>query len=810
MKKRIKISLIIIFLIISNLVAAQAADDIFTYNVTTEMSEISVVETDRGIKYRIGPENYLEIEGAPEIPFKIVRLALPANTRIGAVTANGSNINRIAQGAEIAWHPGDMQTDLNMAYIPASKDEELYRSNEAFPGKYVELLNKGAMGEQHLACFAVYPLQYRPASGELVFVGEIEIRIELESHTPPSLPNTAQRSSLIHELVDNPLDISGPSPSSSHDDGIVPGTTIMGLGAEYLIITSGELAPAFYPFAVWKNQKGWTTEIVLIEDILARYSGEDQAAQLREYLKEANMMGAQWVLLGGDEDIIPIRYAYPGNTSTTPALRYQQVSDLYYADLTGEWDTDGDGIYGEYLHDDPDIFPEVYVGRIPAVSVEEVEIWVGKALMYEQNPNNGDFDYLTRGLFIINDQMRDLNQHIDLANLMPDNFYVDNSSCAEEPSGNAQNPTQPTGEDIVAAMNEGWGYISNHNHGGFYYYAAKTTGYNNNPRSDMFGDTLNFGNGTSGLCRLDETNKYGVHYSISCYTAAYDFDKEVFWPGPFMTNNSFMEAYLFLPDKGGVAYLGNTRWGWVSSSNLIEKKFVEYVFSDTARHLAVAETMSKLYYPTKRDLGYGHSVFGDPEMMIWANPPTPLNVSVPSSIPLDSNTIKVEISTSEGPIRDVKVTAWKPGEFYARGTTDQNGFLEIPLSLAQTGDMYITAVGIDLLPSVDTVNVYLQSSVGDDSALPLRTTLASNYPNPFNANTEISFALPNESRVELEIFDIAGRKVKTLVDDYKSAGTHIVTWNGFNDQGKVVSSGTYFYRLRTDGDNLVKKMALLK
>jgi len=812
MKKFVNTFTAIILLIISNLPTTLLADEIYTYNVTTNLSEISVTETERGAIYYFEPDNYTDISGAPEIPFKIIRLALPPNTKISSVTANGSRINSIAHNLDYAWNEGEMKTDIDATYDPAPKDMAIYNSSDLYPGKYIELLNYGVMGAQPLACFAIYPIQYRPIDGELMMVGEINIEIHLNSNLLPQSGPLPEAINIVRQMVNNPEGISIQAPSLTSGDGTIPGGTIMGIGAEYLIITSGELAPAFYPFAVWKNQKGLLTEIVLIEDVLARYSGEDDAARLREYLKEAHLAGAKWVLLGGDEDIIPIRYAYPGNVNSAPELKNQQVSDLYFADLNGNWDVDGDGTYGEYVHDQPDIYPEVYVGRIPAVSPEEVEIWVNKALMYEQNPNNGDYDYLTRGLFIINDQMRDLNQHIELAGLMPDNFYVDNSSCAEEPSGGALEPTQPSGEQIVAAMNQGWGYISNHNHGGFYYYAARTPGYNNSPRSDMYGDTIRYTEQAGALSHLDESNKYGVHYSISCYNAAYDFDKEVFWPGPFITNNSFMEAFLFLPEKGGVAYLGNTRWGWVSSSSLLEKKFVEYVFSDTARQLAVAETLSKLYYPTKRDLGYGHTLFGDPEMRIWADAPILLNSSVPEHISLDSTSITVEVSTAGGPAANINVTAWKPGEMYLKGTTDGSGQLLIPLDLTETGYLYITAVGQNYLPHVDTIMVHLQSSINDDGnpSLPLQTGLYANYPNPFNATTNISFSLANDGQVQLQIFDITGRLVKTLIDGNQPAGTHSVIWDGLNDLDKVAASGTYFYRLKTDNESFVKKMALLK
>jgi len=83
--------------------------------------------------------------------------------------------------------------------------------------------------------------------------------------------------------------------------------------------------------------------------------------------------------------------------------------------------------------------------------------------------------------------------------------------------------------------------------------------------------------------------------------------------------------------------------------------------------------------------------------------------------------------------------------------------------------------------------------------------LIGNYPNPFNPVTEISFSLPAASHVKLEIYNIMGQKVATLVDDQLEAGTHIVQWNG-----SEAASGVYLYRLEVGEFVDAKKMILLK
>ena len=97
-----------------------------------------------------------------------------------------------------------------------------------------------------------------------------------------------------------------------------------------------------------------------------------------------------------------------------------------------------------------------------------------------------------------------------------------------------------------------------------------------------------------------------------------------------------------------------------------------------------------------------------------------------------------------------------------------------------------------------------------ENGQPEKITLAQNYPNPFNPSTTIRFTLPAEQPVKLSVFDLLGRQVVELVDMHLERGAHRVTWDGTDDSGLPVSSGVYFYRLRTPERSLVQKMVLLR
>ena len=86
----------------------------------------------------------------------------------------------------------------------------------------------------------------------------------------------------------------------------------------------------------------------------------------------------------------------------------------------------------------------------------------------------------------------------------------------------------------------------------------------------------------------------------------------------------------------------------------------------------------------------------------------------------------------------------------------------------------------------------------------------SNYPNPFNPETTFSYSLPKDGKVSINIYNLKGQKVKTLINGYYKSGHYTSVWNGKNNNGKSVSSGVYFYKLKTKDKTIIRKMMLLK
>ena len=106
--------------------------------------------------------------------------------------------------------------------------------------------------------------------------------------------------------------------------------------------------------------------------------------------------------------------------------------------------------------------------------------------------------------------------------------------------------------------------------------------------------------------------------------------------------------------------------------------------------------------------------------------------------------------------------------------------------------------------TVGTATVYGQDAV------PTEFGLAQNYPNPFNPSTAIEFSIAAEGFVSLNVYDITGRMISTIVEGNLSTGYHSVVWNGIDNNGMAVSAGIYIYALQTETSSITRKMVFMK
>ena len=113
-------------------------------------------------------------------------------------------------------------------------------------------------------------------------------------------------------------------------------------------------------------------------------------------------------------------------------------------------------------------------------------------------------------------------------------------------------------------------------------------------------------------------------------------------------------------------------------------------------------------------------------------------------------------------------------------------------------------------PRTITVDVGWYLGVDDVAAIPGVFALHQNYPNPFNPVTTIRYDVPKQALVTMEIYNLLGQRVATLVNGIQEPGYHAILWNGTNMHGAAMSSGMYFYHIQAGDYRAVKKLILVK
>jgi len=183
---------------------------------------------------------------------------------------------------------------------------------------------------------------------------------------------------------------------------LITTNSIYAANVDYLIILHPELSESVVSdFVTFKENQGFLVQVDSVDSITRSTSGSDSAEKIRNYLKNMqSKQGLKYVLLIGDPydqkkqnerttgGLIPMRYTFPlkgekSYTNKTEDDLYRIPTDLYYADLTGDWDSDRDGYFGEFGEDKANLVPELYIGRIPFDDRSSVQMILGKSMAFE-------------------------------------------------------------------------------------------------------------------------------------------------------------------------------------------------------------------------------------------------------------------------------------------------------------------------------------------------------------------------------------------------------------------------------------------
>jgi hypothetical protein len=353
--------------------------------------------------------------GEPVLPYKTINVLIPLGLEITGFDVKIETEERL---------PGQFLIEYGRTPVPISEKPltadnpkpSLYRSTSPYPLSHFTSLSTQHMRGYEILPVTLYPLQYTPKVGGLNYFSRMTLIVHLQAkaETSPLFRALPEDAVAVRAVVDNPETVSTYTASTpSRPLGVAPGQY------NYVIITDATLNASFQPLIARKIAKGYNATTVLVEDIEndsdyfcdglygdgALEVFNDTQAMIRNFIKDAYLnWGTEYILLGGDVEIIPNRNFYGFVNTPDPPQQWTQKpipSDLYYAGLDGTWNNDNDTVFGEGVYtagpqngtagDEADFVAEVYVGRASVSTPTEASNFVNKTLWYELNATDSYF-----------------------------------------------------------------------------------------------------------------------------------------------------------------------------------------------------------------------------------------------------------------------------------------------------------------------------------------------------------------------------------------------------------------------------------
>ena len=339
----------------------------------------------------------LTVPGKPQLPSRTFFAALPPGAKVRQVTITGTDVISVEGSytvmpgkpcvrgmlAENKGGPAALNTSMQEW---RSNYEATYSSDEVFPPQVGEFLGQGQWRRYTYVRIKFHPFQVRPKSGRLVFYPSCRVSIEYD---PPDVQSaewkqlqTALSDTVIEDVISETL-VNYDQAQGWYKPGLYALEAASEEKFDYVIIVENEtMKGVFGKFKDWKEKIGHWVKVVTLEYIFENYSGGDEPAQIRNFLREkypSDQWGIRYVLLVGDVDKIPIRFMFPSDTE------WAYASDYYYAKLTSDWDVDNDNKFGEFDDDNYDPAADVYVGRIPNNMPSTVSTICDTIISFEQD-----------------------------------------------------------------------------------------------------------------------------------------------------------------------------------------------------------------------------------------------------------------------------------------------------------------------------------------------------------------------------------------------------------------------------------------
>lgn len=691
-----------IFLFVLGLQAA-------TIEKTYSFSNHTLIQ--KGDYYLISFEDcYLSgLPGEPVLPYYAVRLLLPPGQEATAIEFSGED--EITLPGSYPIYPEQYVQPISRGKSGIFiKNERVYSQNQPYPSNPAGRLTTEFFKGYSVALCAFTPVFYNPVTGMISYYQQVTIRLETDQSNSSRqaftlLSSSASTGEYLRQFIQNQEDL------SFYPAGITRDETYA-----YLIITPEQFAGSFDELRSHYLDCGLESSVITTEFIAANFPGQDLQEKIRNcILQEYTDHEIEYVLLGGDVELIPYRGFYCTVQSSSVYESNDIPSDLYYSGLDGTWNDNGNNRWGEIGEDD--LLPDVAVTRLPFGSQAELDRMLHKVLFYQQNPISGELrNPLLAGEWLYDDPETYGSDYLELLiGYHEDNGYPTDGIPEDQDIEKLYEENSSWGAStLLASINQGKSFVHHVGH-------ANTTYTMMLSNWDITNSNFSQVNGID--------HNYTLVYTHGCDCGGYDY------------NDCILEEMVKI-DNFAAAVVGNSRYGWFNEGQTegpsahLHREFVDALYHDRLNRIGRAHMESRIMTspwvnaPGQWEEGalrwcfYDCNVLGETAMPIWTDEPFTPEVTYQSTVPVGQTSMEVTVSYEGEPLEDIRCAVVKDGILFGLGMTDATGHTTISFEQAFTepGDAQLVISGyncltatypITIIPNEGAYVVYAAHQIGD-------------------------------------------------------------------------------------------------
>jgi hypothetical protein len=499
------------------------------------------------------------------------------------------------------------------------RNEKVYVQDKTYPDQSSGHLLTQYLNGYAFALSAFTPVRYNPARRTLAYFQKVTVRIttNTDSQSQAALSNLPVTENVVRRVKTFAMN---PDMMNLYPQKKAPEQTY-----QYLIIAPAVFKYEFQPLISLYDGKGIITRVVTTDSISAIGTGWDLKEKIRNFIiSQYQNCGIEYVLLAGNPSLVPFRGFYCYVNSGSGYSDSNIPADLYFSGLDGNYDANGNHIYGE-IADSADLLPEIAVARFTVNDTAELRRVIHKSVSYQTNPVLGELSRpLLAGEYLWSNPMTFGGDYMDLLiNNRADNGYFTHGI----PS--SANQIEKLYDTLISAPANIWSWNSSMllariNQGRSFIHHLGHANSSLMMRLSMSSITNANFSGVNGI-----THNYPLLYSQGCDCGAFDASGGCI-AAKALTISNFIAGGVF-----------NSRYGWFNQgttdgpSEHLEREFVSAVYNDTLpeKHLGAAHMISKqktapwVTMPGEFEPGaqrwchYDCNVFGDPALEIWTAEP---------------------------------------------------------------------------------------------------------------------------------------------------------------------------------------------